>query len=327
VQRPACLLLLSVFTLVGCDGSAYAPQRWLELTEQSGAYSAAIAAGGSHAVVGAVTHGGSLWDLGNEARLYDWNHQPGTFTVLSAVDFSPDGRYALTANPQDLVLWNVATGMAEGFWSSPGEILAADLSTGGGYALLGLGNHEAVYFDIRNGGVRSTLRHQSRVRSVALSGDERRALTGADDYTARIWDLDSGQILQQITLGNTVDTVALSPNGRFAFSSGSLDQALVWDTASGEPLFYLSGNETLFPRKLSYLSARFSDNSDRLLAGRADGTIELWDVNQGTLIKRWKAHKRAAYGPTSTGIIALEFGADGNSWLAVGSNGVVNWLR
>jgi WD40 repeat protein len=326
-MRQAACLLLCASVLAGCDGSAYSPQRWLALTEQSGAYSIDISHGGRHALVGAVTHGGSLWNLDSEARLFDWNHLPGQFSVLSAVDFSPDGRYALTANPQDLVLWSVDTGMAEGFWSAPGEILAAELSSGGSYALLGLANHEAVYFDIRNGGVRSSLRHPARVRSVALSGDERRALTGSDDYTARFWDLDTAQVLQQITLGNTVDTVALSPNGRFAFSSGSLDQALVWDTSSGEPLFHLSGDETLFPRRLSYLSARFSDNSDRLLVGRADGTVELWDVNAGELIKRWKGHKRAAYGPTSTGIIALAFGADGNSWLAAGSNGIINWLR
>jgi WD40 repeat protein len=326
-MRQAAGILLCATLLAGCEGSAHPPQRWLALTEQSGAYSIDISHGGRHAVVGAVTHGGSLWDLNSEARLYDWNHLPGQFSVLSVVDFSPEGRYALTATPQDLVLWSVDTGMAEGFWSAPGEILAAELSSGGSYALLGLANHEAVYFDIRNGGVRSSLRHPARVRSVALSGDERRALTGSDDYTARFWDLDTAQVLQQITLGNTVDTVALSPNGRFAFSSGSLDQALVWDTYSGEPLFHLGGDETLFPRRLSYLSARFSDNSDRLLVGRADGTVELWDVNAGELIKRWKGHKRAAYGPTSTGIIALAFGADGNSWLAAGSNGIINWLR
>lgn len=326
MRQSACLLLSALF-LAGCDGGADAPARWLELTEQSGAYSVAITDDGSHAVVGAVTHGGSLWDLNSEARLFDWNHQSGVFTVLSAVDFSPEGRYALTANPQDLVLWHVDTGKAEGFWSSPGEILSAELSSGGHYALLGLANHEAVYFDIRNGGIRTSLRHPARIRSVALGADERLALTGADDYIARLWDLNTREVLQAVKLGNTVDTVALSPNGRLAFSAGSLDQALVWDTDSGEPIFYLSGNETLFPRKLSYLSARFSNNSDRLLAGRADGTVELWDVNQGTLIKHWKLHKRAAYGPTSTGVVALGFGADGNSWLAAGSNGVINWLR
>ncbi|MDY6889982.1 MAG: hypothetical protein SVU24_00080 [Pseudomonadota bacterium] len=327
MRRSAAGLLLATLTLAGCDGTATPPTHWLELTDQSGAYSAAITSGGRYALVGAVTHGGSLWELNSEARLYDWNHQPGVFSVLAAVDFSPDGRYALTATPQDLVVWSVDSGRAEGFWSSPGEILAAELSRDGAFALLGLANHEAIYFDVRQGGIRTSLRHPARVRSVALSGDEHRALTGADDYTARLWDLDSGQVLQQVTLGNTVDTVALSPDGRMAFSSASLDQALVWDTTSGEALFHLSGNERLFPRKLSYLSARFSDNGDRLLVGRTDGTVELWDVNRGERIRQWQGHKRSAFGPTSTGIIALAFAADGNGWLAAGSNGVINWLR
>ena len=326
-MRASACLLASLLILTGCDSSTHSPARWLELTGQGGAYDIAIAPGGHHAVVAAVTHGGSLWDLDQPARLYDWNHQAGEFSLLSVVDIAPDGRYALTANPQNLVLWNMDSGTAEGFWSSPGEILAADLSAGGNYALLGLANHEAVYFDIRHGGIKTSLRHPARVRSVALSGDSQLALTGADDYTARLWDLNTGKIKQELRLGNTVDTVALSPNGRYAFSSGSLDQALVWDTASGEPLFYLSGDETLFPRRLSYLSARFSGNSDRLLTGRADGTVELWDLNQATLIKRWKIHKRAAYGPTSSSVIGLAFGSDGNSWLAAGSNGFINWLE
>ncbi len=320
-------LLFTGLLLTGCGSSVDSASESLDLTEQGGAYSADLSPGGHHALVGAVSHGGSLWDLSQRARLYDWNHHPRTFSVLAAVDFSPEGRYALTANPQDLVLWNVETGAAEGFWSSPGEILDAELSAQGNYALLGLGNFEAVYFDIRQGGVRTSLRHPARVRSVALSSDERLALTGADDRIARLWDLETATELQRVELGNTVDTVALSPNGRLAFSSGSLDQAVVWQTDTGEVIFTLSGKESLFPRRLSYLSARFSANSNQLLTGRADGTVELWDLNQPQLLRRWKLDKRAAYGPTSTGAIAVEFGPDGRSWLAVGSNGMVNWLQ
>ncbi len=324
--RPLPLLLTGLL-LSGCGSSADSASESLALTEQGGAYSADLSPGGRYALVGAVNHGGSLWDLSQPARLYDWNHQPRTFSVLSAVDFSPEGRYALTANPQDLVLWNVETGASEGFWSSPGEILDAELSAQGNYALLGLANFEAVYFDIRQGGVRTSLRHPARVRSVALSSDERLALTGADDRIARLWDLESATELQRVELGNTVDSVALSPNGRLAFSAGSLDQARVWHTDSGEVLFNLSGDEHLFPRRLSYLSARFSANSDQLLAGRADGTVELWDLKRQQVLRRWKLDKRASYGPTSTGVIAVAFGQDGRSWLAVGSNGMVNWLQ
>ncbi|MBV0933949.1 WD40 repeat domain-containing protein [Marinobacterium weihaiense] len=319
------LPLLSAALLAGCGADSADESH--ALTEQSGVYSADLSPDGRHALVGAVSHGGSLWDLQQQARQFDWNHQAGEFSVLSAVDFSPEGRYALTATPQDLVLWNLASGESEGFWSSPGEILDAELSAQGNYALLGLDTFEAVYFDIRRGGIRTSLRHPARVRAVALSSDERFALTGADDRIARLWDLENATEVQRIELGNAVDTVALSPNGRLAFSAGSLDQALVWDTESGRVLFTLSGNEALFPRRLSYLSARFSRNSDQLLTGRADGTVELWDLNRQQVMRRWKVDKAAAYGPTSTGVVALGFGADSQSWLAIGSNGRVNWLR
>lgn len=327
IPRRALPLLLSTALLAGCDGPADSAADTLAVTEQSGAYSADLSADGRQALIGAVSHGGSLWDLQQRARLFDWNHQPDQFTVLPSVDFSPEGRYALTANPQDLVLWNTATGAAEGYWSSPGEILDAELSRQGNYALLGLANFEAVYFDVRRGGIRASLRHPARVRSVALSADARFALTGADDRMARFWDLENATELTRIELGNTVDTVALAPNGRLAFSSGSLDQAVVWRTDTGEVLFHLSGDESLFPRRLSYLSARFSANSDQLLTGRADGTVELWDLNAGQVLRRWKVERRAAFGPTSTGVIAVEFGQDGSSWLAVGANGLINWLR
>ncbi|PSL14413.1 WD-40 repeat-containing protein [Marinobacterium halophilum] len=324
--RPLSLLLGSLL-LAGCGAGADSAAESMRLTEQSGLYSADLSADGIHALVGAVSHGGSLWNVQTRARAFDWNHQAGVFTTMSAVDFSPEGRFALTANPQDLVLWNVGTGKAEGFWSAPGEILDAELSRQGNYALLGMGNFEAVYFDIRRGGVLKTLRHPARVRSVALSSDERLALTGADDRIARLWDLESATELHQVAFGNTVDTVALAPNGRLAFSSGSLDQAVIWQTDSGEVLFHLSGDDSLIPRRLSYLSARFSDNSDQLLTGRADGTVELWDLNRKQVLRRWKVDKDAAYGPTSAGVLAVEFGSDGNSWLAIGTNGRMNWLR
>ncbi|MBA4501657.1 WD40 repeat domain-containing protein [Marinobacterium marinum] len=321
------VMLLSALLLGGCDSSADSASDALALTTQSGVYSADLSADGRLALIGAITHGGSLWDLQQRTRLFDWNHKPGTFTALAAVDFSPEGRYALTASPQDLVLWNVERGTAEGYWNTPAEILDAELSTEGRYALLGLANFEAVYFDTRQGGIHTRLRHPARVRSVALSPDERLALTGADDHIARIWDLENGTELQQVRLGNTVDTVALSANGRLAFSSGSLDQAIVWHTRTGEVLFHLSGDEQLFPRRLSYLSARFSANNDQLLTGRADGTVELWDLNRQQVIRRWKLDKRASYGPTSTAVVALAFGQDGTSWHAIGSNGMVNWLH
>ncbi|WP_315981546.1 hypothetical protein [Aliamphritea spongicola] len=86
-----------------------------------------------------------------------------------------------------------------------------DLSPNGDYALLGLADHTAVYFDIKNGGVKRTLGHQARVKAVDLSEDAQFALTGSDAWKTKFWNVETNELLHTIELGNVVDTVALAP--------------------------------------------------------------------------------------------------------------------
>lgn len=325
MRKAQLTLALSGLTLMlaGC-GSEAPPVAWKEYALK-GAYSAAISSSARYATLGSFNHGGSLWDTSNHSRLYNWNHKAGEFSLIAASAFSPDESHAATANQQHLVLWNVNTGSPVGFWSSPAEIMQLDLSPGGDYALLGLANHTAVYFDAKNGGEKRVFRHEGRVRSVDLSNDALQAVTGADDYKARLWDVTSGELLHTLSFDNVVDTVALSPNKQWAFSAASLDKAVIWDTQSGAVKHTLSTSDTFFRKRVSYLSARFSENSDRLLTGTASGLVQLWDVRTGNELKRWRIHYRDPYGPVNSGVYAVGFGA--GSYYALGSNGIMNQFR
>jgi len=325
LKRSHRLLLFPLLAsaLVACD-NANSPSSVYEYTTL-GAYSADISANGHYAVIGSQEEGGSLWDIKKNARLFDWNHRKGERSIIAESGFSPEADFAVTANQQDLVLWHTLTGKPEWFWSSPGEILDLVLSPKGDFALLGLGNHEAVYFDIKNGGIKRTLRHQGRVRSVGLSADTLTALTGSDDYKTTLWNLQTGEQLQQIALDNIIDVVALTPKGDLAFSASNLDTAIIWDTKTGTILHTLSGTDGFFPKRVSYVAARFSQNGDQLLTGTAAGLIQLWNSATGKELKRWRAHKRDHYGPTSTSIYAVGFGS--GEYYAIGSNGVMNILK
>ncbi len=324
MRKTALLALLAPLLLSAC-GSGDAPQSWHAYTAQ-GSYSATLSGDGHYAIIGSMQHGGSLWDVTKHERLFDWNHQQGAYTSIVASAFSPDGAYAATASSQDLVLWQVGNGQPIWFWSAPAEILGIALAPLGDYALLGLANHEAVYFDIKNGGIRQRLRHPARVRSVALDRSGTLALTGSDDYRVRLWDVASAQLRHEIEFGNTVDTVALSPDGARAFSSASLDRAVIWDTQSGQVLQTLSGDELLWTRRVSYLAARFSNDGKQLLTGSAAGSVQLWDVASGRQVRHWQAHKREAYGPVATGIYSVAFGPAG-TYYAISSNGLLNVLK
>ncbi|WP_428036555.1 WD40 repeat domain-containing protein [Amphritea sp.] len=315
--------LLATAILTGCSAGDE-PAKYVEYALQ-GAYSATLSPQSKYAVIGSFNHGGSLWNVTQHERLYNWNHRAGEYSLIAASAFSPDERYAATANQQDLVLWNLSNGKPEGFWSSPAEILAMDLSPNGDYALLGLADHTAVYFDVKRGGIKQTFRHSARVKSVDLSEDALLALTGDDDYNAQLWDVQSNKVIHSLKLGNIVDTVALSPNKQLAFSSGSLDRALIWSTRDGQILHTLSDNRDLFGRRLSFLSARFSPDNSQLLTGTASGTVQLWNTSNGNLLRSWEIHKRDPYGPTSTGVYSVGFGS--GVYYAIGSNGIINELK
>jgi len=315
--------MLAAMPLSGCS-PADPPAQWHEYATR-GLYSASLSDQGHYALVGSVTHGGSLWDSSRNARLYSWNHHQGEFSPIVHSALSPDETFAVTAGPQDLVLWSLLSGQPEWYWNAPAEILALDLAPNASHALLGLANHEAVYFDIRNGGATRTLRHDARVGAVALSRDGHYALTGSDAHRVSLWDLDSGDRLHSLSFGNIIDTLAFSHDARLAFASASLDRAVIWDTRSGEVLHTLSDFRSPFQRRMSYLCARFSADGDKLLTGSASGAVQLWDVASGRELRRWKLHKRAAYGPTSSGVYAVAFANDG--YYAIGSNGLINLLR
>ncbi len=316
---------LGVLTiLLSACSQGVEPEQTRELAVQ-GAYSAALSSSSRYALLGSIQHGGSLWDISAGERLYNWNHRGGEYSSLVALAFSPDEQYAVSAEQRSLVLWSLSDGTPQGYWRAPGGVLDLDLSNNGSFALLGLDDQTAVYFNIRAGGVVRTLPHGGRVRAVSLSHDQAQALTGADDNQARLWDLGSGQLLHSVGHGNHVNTVALSPNGQWAFSAGQLDKAVLWNTGSGALVHTLTTSEALLPQRISYSAARFSPTSDRLLTGTTSGLIQLWDVRQGRELKRWQAAKRDPFRPTSAFIYALGFSNDG--YYALASNGLLNLLR
>ena len=321
--RVLATALLSAGLLSGC-GSGDAPGKTFEYA-QKGAYSAEISPTGKFTVLGSFNHGGSLWNNLQQERLYNWNHANGEYTIIAATAFAPDETYAATANQQDLVLWSLQDGRPAGFWRSPAEILGMDLSPNGDYALLGLADHTAVYFDIKNGGVKRTLGHQARVKAVDLSEDAQFALTGSDAWKTKFWNVETSELLHTIELGNVVDTVALAPNNEKAFSSASLDDAIIWNTKTGKVIHTLTDNRDLFARRVTYTAAEFSPDSQRLLTGTNSGKVQLWNVATGEQLREWAVEKRDAYGPNSTAVYAVGFGQ--GKYYAMGSNGIFNELK
>ncbi len=327
----ASTLVLSTLWLGGCAKESK-PTSSLEVASK-GAQGAAISADGDWAAIGSVHQGGSLWKISTRERLFNWNHRKDEQTTILSADFSPDGKWAITAGPHTLVLWNVETGQPLRFWTSPGEVLSVALSNStrsGIYALLGLSDHSAVIFNVDKGRISRTFNHQGRVRSVDLSDDLSVALTGSEDQSSVLWDVKTGEALHRQEHQNDVQIVALSPNGQRAFSAGKYDKALVWNTSDGKLINEVPIPNELLIRGLRFTSARFNETGSQLLTGKPDQTVQLWKVaanGEITESKRWRLPKRDAWKPTGAAVVALSFDESAGTYHAVASNGFIHTLK
>lgn len=275
------ILLFLLFPLIACD-TAVQPNNHYEVASQ-GVYSLRISHSGHAAFVGSLHHGGSYWTLNPPERHFDWNHISEEYSNLTNAAFSPEDAFVASADNRTIVLWEVATGAAIWFWNAPGDIEDIALTSGGQLALLAMQDYTATLFDIRNGGIRQRLPHDGIVYDVSLSRDGLIGASASDDLTAVIWNLNDGSPIVTLQHNNQVKTAELSGSGRLLFTSALREPGRLWNAATGALLFELPSVRG------HYTSARFNEMERQLLTGNTSGQIQLWDVQTGSELGRWRA--------------------------------------
>ncbi|KAG1786950.1 WD40-repeat-containing domain protein [Suillus plorans] len=151
--------------------------------------------------------------------------------------------------------------------------------------------------------------HTDRVRSVAISPDDRRIASGGDDATVIIWDTESKQMVLNPLVKHTekVNSVCFSPDGRRVASSSHDSTVVVWDAETGAVLATLDHRKTVHVWSVS-----FSPDRLKLASGSSDHTIRVWrTVNAECLLKinagQWSVR-------------SVVWSPDGNQLVSVTSN-------
>jgi WD40 repeat protein len=280
------LFLATSCLLLAC---AQGPETQLQVATQ-GLLSGDISPNGELAVIGSIHHGGSLWDLKNDERLYAWNHAQGSLSSIRATSISGNGKFAVTTVENSMVLWDTVSGKSIQFWEAPDRILSITLNWDGNKALMGLRDGRVSYFDMKRGQAIHNFKHQAEVRITDLSKDGSIGLTGSDDKTARIWDLKQGVEIFAMTLTNQIKNAALSPSGALAFTTAQREDSLVWETKTGKTRYKLANRYT------NYTASVFSENEQFLSAGTFQGEVKRWHIATGEETNAWQATPRKAYG-------------------------------
>jgi transcription initiation factor TFIID subunit 5 len=133
------------------------------------------------------------------------------------------------------------------------------------------------------------------------------------DKTVRVWAQDHISYLRMMVGHDTnVNQIAWHPNGAYVFSaSDQADKTVrMWAFATGECVRVFSGHT-------EFISALECSPSGKILAS-ADGagSVILWDLAKGTMIKRCRGHGKG-------GIWSLSFSVESTVLVSGGADGTV----
>jgi len=177
----------------------------------------------------------------------------------------------------------------------PGIIFAVAFSPDGNIVATGSSDRTIRIWDSKTGSLLKTLvGHDRTVTSIAFRRDVSVLVSGSKDDTLRIWDVASGETVRTtaaFTPGvSGIASVSFSPDGQKVVASSGI-QVKLFETATGKLLrtfetreSHTSGDRTICCGSEAR-SAVFSPDGELIVSGHEDGTVKIWRVKTGKLVR------------------------------------------
>lgn len=291
------LLIFILFALAACSNSDEPFKKWEHATD--GALSSSISQDGSLALVSSSFNELILWDLKTNAQKYRWKQGKENLVLFTSI--SPNNKYALSADKDSFVVWDIETGKSLTYTKVRESTIRDITIANNGNLLIGKVNGVVVHVNIFTGLRIEFLGHSEKINSIAMSPNGRYALTGSSDYTALFWDTKTAQVIHRFIHPTRVTKVALDNTGKYAFSAGSQRQSSIWDIKTGKEVSRLQ-----YPSRSRVFSAvTFSNDSSQIYTGSPGRLLNRWSTKTGKQLEQWSVTPRKDSRPVSSVIFAI----------------------
>jgi WD40 repeat protein len=261
-----------------------------------------------------------VWDLS------EW--QPGAAAAaakelpqqkgeVTAVDFTPDGRFLATAaagqpGRGEILLWDTATWKLSTTLLDTASSVRALAFAPDGKTLAAGGDDWAIkLWDLESGKVRLQLikragdrverAHMDTILSLAFSDDGKQLLSAGADLVIKRWDMEKQHWLNFTAHHDGPARAVFAPDGKSYFTAATDGKVLRWEETSPK-ILYRSGKSDITARALA-------PDGSMLAVADAEHVITLWDTATGKPLRALRGHRGPVYSltfsPDSRSIVAL----------------------
>lgn len=263
----------------------------------------------------AMTDGGGsrIWEAATGKLVADRIHhaEPGgsiedrvhRAAYMIAFQFSPDGRWILTASEREAQVWEAIGGkrIGEPMRHEHALVDAAFSPDGRSIVTADTEGTVRVWSSSAAASMGVSLRHRNKVNSVDFSPDSRTVLTASNDGTARLWDTQTGQQVKELlTSDYTVNLARFSAEGRWIATTDDYSIQR-WDAQSGKPV----GEPMEQDSRVQ--SMQLSPDGRFAMTLTEYDMVRIWDVKTGELASQTEPHpgriNTAAFSPDSRWIV------------------------
>lgn len=215
---------------------------------------------------------------------------------VTAMAYSPDGKWLAVASYKEVILVEPATGKTRRHLAGfPDQVTSVGFSADG-KTLAGAGGSPGRQGEVRIWATDSwselkVLRgHADTILAVAWRPGKSQLATASLDKLILVWDVEAGKVARTIkSHADIVHALAYSPDGS-KLASGSADKtAKVFDAETGFQVAGLSNHQD------AVLAVGFSPDGKNLVTASADRGMQLWKVGDWNNPVRGFGHTGPVY--------------------------------